>query len=130
MTRTLGGVLENRADDVPDEVFLRFGESDLTFSMVDEACNRVARGLSRVGVRAGEPAAIMLPNCREYVISWLALAKLGAPVAGLNNTARGQALADIINLTGSRVLIVDAPFLDAVDEVADLLTTLSTVVVR
>ncbi|MFT3863808.1 MAG: AMP-binding protein [Solirubrobacterales bacterium] len=116
--RTLGAVLEERSREVPHRPFLRFGRDELTFAQTNAASDRLAVGLAGLGVGAGEPAIMMLPNRDDYVISWFALAKLGAPAMGLDPAMSVDRLAGMLRLTGARVLIADARSLARIESAA------------
>jgi crotonobetaine/carnitine-CoA ligase len=127
---TLGELLRHRARHSGDRLFLRLDGARLTFGEFDFECNRVAHGFAELGVARGEVVAVMLPNSLEFLISWFALAKLGACEAAINTAFRGRGLAHMLKLTRSRVLVVDEGFLDAVEAVADSLPELRLLVVR
>ena len=52
----------------------------LTFRQLAVDVRRLADGLSQLGVRSGSHVAVMLSNCIEFPLTWLALAELGAVV--------------------------------------------------
>jgi acyl-CoA synthetase (AMP-forming)/AMP-acid ligase II len=60
------------------------GEHTVTFAELDERSTRAARALTGDGVREGTVAALLLPSGIDYVVAYLALAKLGAITAGVN----------------------------------------------
>ncbi len=128
---TLVELLERRALDATDNVFLRMsGGINMTYGDFNVQCNRVAHGLARNGVRAGEMIAVMLPNSPEFMLAWFALAKLGAIEAPINTAFKGPGLAHVLNVTGSRLLVVDDAYVQALEPIADSLTALDTIVVR
>jgi fatty-acyl-CoA synthase len=82
--RSVAQVLEERAREHPDRVFLIFGDRRLTYRQVDcprlGACRRAARTRREPGDRI----ALDLPNWPEFVLSMFAAAKLGAVIVPLN----------------------------------------------
>ncbi len=50
----------------------------ITYAELGARVNRLAHGLSRIGIGKGVPVLIRLPNCLEFVVSFLALVKVGA----------------------------------------------------
>ena len=48
-----------------------------TYRELESTANRVAHGLSELGVRAEEPVAILSTNCREFVAAYFGAAKAG-----------------------------------------------------
>lgn len=127
---TLSALLEQRAEREGDRSFLRMTGLDLSFSEFNVRCNQVAHGLEAFDVKQGEMVAVMLPNSLEFMLVWLALGKLGAVEAPINTSFRGPGLAHMLNLVGSRLLVVDDAYLDAIEGIADTLSDLRTLVVR
>jgi crotonobetaine/carnitine-CoA ligase len=115
MTYHVGALLEERARTHPDTPFLRFSDAELTFAEADAKTNAVARGLEALGVRAGDRVAILLPNCVEMVLTWLAANRLGAVAAPINTAFRGPALAHVLGLSGAKVLVVDPSLVELVE---------------
>jgi acyl-CoA synthetase (AMP-forming)/AMP-acid ligase II len=54
------------------------GQRRYSWRVLDDCAARVAAGLARRGVRRGERVAVLAGNCAEFVLTWLAVAKLGA----------------------------------------------------
>ncbi|MGD9702409.1 MAG: AMP-binding protein [Acidimicrobiia bacterium] len=129
-THTIDALLAERARTHADVPFLRFAGVDLTFATVAADVDRLALGLATLGVRPRSLVAVILPNCPEFVLSWFALARLGAVEAPVNTAFRGPALAHLLELTEAEVLIVDESMCDGVAAVADSLTHVRVVVVR
>ncbi|NXH44577.1 S27A2 synthetase, partial [Dicaeum eximium] len=77
----------------PRRALLRFQDRVYTFEDLDRLSNRAAWALARrLGLLAGRTVAVFLPNEPAYLWTWLALAKLGCPMACLNCQVRGRAL--------------------------------------
>src|SRR5690606_27995907 len=56
-----------------------FGETT-SYRELGEQVARAANGLRRLGVKAGDRVAIVLPNCPQHVIAFYAVLRLGAIV--------------------------------------------------
>jgi len=69
---TLAQVLAARAAEIPGRDLLRMPGRTLTFGDFDREVNRLANGLLAAGVRRGEMVGVMLPNCPEFALLWLA----------------------------------------------------------
>lgn len=50
----------------------------ITYGELNNQVNRLAYGLSNIGIVKGIPVLIRLPNCLEFVVSFLAIIKIGA----------------------------------------------------
>lgn len=79
--------------DLTREAARRFGDSPaivaeerwaLSYAELDRVSDEVAMGLSRRGVSAGDVVALALPTIPEYLVSYLAVAKLGGVTTGVN----------------------------------------------
>ncbi|HEY4332219.1 MAG TPA: AMP-binding protein, partial [Ilumatobacteraceae bacterium] len=127
---TISTILGERATSHPDRVFLRFAEGDLTFAATDAAVDGVACGLHAHGVRPGEPVAVLMPNCIDFVVTWFALSRLGAVSAPINTAFRGSVLVHILNLSKASVVVVDESLIGVLVAIAAELGFVTTVVVR
>jgi acyl-CoA synthetase (AMP-forming)/AMP-acid ligase II len=58
--------------------------TELTFTELDAAFNRVARAFAELGLRQGEHVAVYQRNCRHWVIAEGALAKAGMVTVPIN----------------------------------------------
>jgi len=72
------------ARDYPDAPALQFFEKETSYAQLQEAIDRAASGLRDLGVRAGDPVAIVLPNCPQHIIAFYAVLRLGAVVVEHN----------------------------------------------
>jgi fatty-acyl-CoA synthase len=81
---SVGQLLEARAAESPDRVFLLFGDRRLTYRQLDQRAMALAAALHGLGVEAGDRMALALPNWPEFVISMFAAARLGAVIVPLN----------------------------------------------
>ena len=127
---TLPGWLARRAAEQPGRDLLRMPGRSWTYGEFDAEVNRLANGLLRSGVKQGEMVGVMLPNCPEAALLWLALLRIGAVEAPLNTALRGAGLAHLIDLCGCRLLVIDEAFLPALSEVRSGLSRLERVVPR
>jgi fatty-acyl-CoA synthase len=82
--RSVAEVLEERAREHPDRVFLVFGERRLTYRQVDARASALAAALHGLGIERGDRIALDLPNWPEFVLGMFAAAKLGAVIVPLN----------------------------------------------
>jgi acyl-CoA synthetase (AMP-forming)/AMP-acid ligase II len=57
----------------------------LSFAELDRVSDEVAVGLARRGVAVGDVVALVLPPGAEYLVAYLAAAKVGAVTAGIND---------------------------------------------
>ena len=79
----LGGLLGYWAAATPSTPALTWVPFDgppvaWTYAALRHDVSRLAAGLARRGVRAGDPVALVMPNCPDVVLVWAALLQLGA----------------------------------------------------
>ncbi|MEE8534470.1 MAG: AMP-binding protein, partial [Kiloniellales bacterium] len=127
--QTLGQVLRRRAERCPDKAWIVTDERRFTYAEMDRLSNRLARGLAGLGIGAGETVLVMLPNAVEIVLSWCALAKLGAVEVPVNTHLRGGVLAHVINDSAADTLLVDPRYFDRLEAVCSELVALRRLVV-
>ncbi|MFC4586369.1 class I adenylate-forming enzyme family protein [Sphaerisporangium corydalis] len=77
----------------------------LTWAELGAEVDRVAAVLLEAGVAQGEVVAVQLPNSVELAIAFLAVARIGAVVTPLPVQYREYELAQVIPLSGAKVLV-------------------------
>jgi crotonobetaine/carnitine-CoA ligase len=127
---TLAQLLAVRARDFPRRDLLRMPGRTLTYQEFDVEVNRLANGLLAAGVERGEMVGVMLPNCPEFALLWLALVRIGAVEAPVNTAFRAAGLGHALDLSGCRLLVIDDAYLPFLAEVRSGLTRLERVVAR
>jgi long-chain acyl-CoA synthetase len=102
----------------------------ISYAAVARAVDQVAAGLAARGVRPGDRVGIYSYNRPEWVITDLAVAKLGAVLVPVYHTLADDAVAYILRDAGVKHLIVETPELFAnaariiatVDPLKDVIT--------
>lgn len=90
----------------PQKAFIVFGEESFSFSETDRRSNKVSHALqNHARYRPGDPVALFMGNEPAFLFTWLALAKLGSPVALLNSNIRSKSLLHSFSCCGASVLI-------------------------
>ncbi len=82
----------------------------LSYRALDELSDRVAVGLTRCGVRAGDVVSFQLPNWWQFTVLHLACLKLGGISNPLMVIFRERELTFMLGLAGTRVFVVPACF--------------------
>jgi acyl-CoA synthetase (AMP-forming)/AMP-acid ligase II len=89
-----------------DGEFLVTDDETLTFSEADTASLELAEALLASGVGKGTRVGILFPNCAQWLISWLAAARIGALTIPLSTFAPGGELARLLRHTDVQVLLM------------------------
>ncbi len=109
--------LESAADWRPKGIATVFYGKTMTYRELEERVNQFARGLSKIGVGAGDRVMIVLPNTPQFIIAYYAILKLNAVVVLSNPDANEQLIVAQAQDTEAKVLIT----LSAFSELADLI---------
>jgi fatty-acyl-CoA synthase len=82
----VGELLDHTAARFPDNPALisRHQNKRYTYSQFLREVERVARGLLRLGIQKGDRVGIWATNYAEWVVTWFAVAKIGAILVNLN----------------------------------------------
>src|SRR5271156_1036953 len=89
----------------PDGEFLVTDEERLSFAEADAQSRTLADALLASGVGKGTRVGILFPNCAQWLIAWLAAARIGALTVPLSTFAPGAELARLLRHTDVQVLL-------------------------
>jgi acyl-CoA synthetase (AMP-forming)/AMP-acid ligase II len=90
----------------PDGTFLITDDERLTFAEADTASLALAEALLACGVGKGTRVGILFPNCAQWLICWLAAARIGALTVPLSTFAPGAELARLLRHTDVQVVLM------------------------
>jgi len=102
---TIYDVLERAYKKYPKNPATYFMGHVLTYAQLKDQVDRMAAGLSRMGVKKGDRVAVMLPNCPQSVIAFYACFRLGAVAVGFNPLYVERELTFQFNDSGAETLI-------------------------
>lgn len=114
--RTLDEDLRAAAARAPAKHAVVTSDRSISFSELDGAAERIANGLSGLGVERGARVAIMLPNVAELPEAIYGVIRAGAAFCPLNPTIKQAKLAQLIEHVGAAAVICDderAPIAEA-----------------
>ncbi len=111
---TVGELLEEMARKFPDNDCLVYPDRGLRLSYreFDALCDRVARGLLKIGVKRGDHVAIWATNVPEWVVLQFATAKIGAVLVTVNTSYKATELEYVLNQSDSTTLFLVRGFKD------------------
>jgi crotonobetaine/carnitine-CoA ligase len=105
---TIRELIDRRVAEDPSFVYCRFGDEALTLGALDARVNRFANGLLALGLARGDRIAVMLPNHPDYVVAFLACARIGLCQVPVNINLKGAGLAYVLEHSKLHGLILDA----------------------
>ncbi|KAL4715147.1 hypothetical protein ACJJTC_012194 [Scirpophaga incertulas] len=116
---TVAQLFAKRALATPDApCFIVVGDRTWTFKEMDEKSNQVARVMQeQLGLRRGDVVCVFMPNCAEYVWTWLGMAKLGAVSALINSNLRHKPLLHCVQVAKAKAIVFSEQLASAVEEI-------------
>ena len=124
---TFGQFLRVHATSRPNDTALGQGEVSISWSNYLSEVERVAGGLSRLGVGVGDRVSVQLHNCVELAISVLAIWDIGAVYQPLNPMYRAAECESLIAAVDPKAVIcsnssMEFDHANLLDEVTDRLS--------
>ena len=101
----VGEYLQRQARERPDKVAVICNEVQLTFAELNLKANRMANWLLAQGVKKGDRAVMLLPNCAEFAVVYFALMKIGVIAVILDFRLSPPEMAPLFDETEAQVLI-------------------------
>jgi crotonobetaine/carnitine-CoA ligase len=126
----LPNILRQRAEELGDKPFLQFGDnSPYSFAQTNLLANRIANGLTRLGVKKGEKVSVYMPNSSDYVLTWFGILKMGGVMVPINTAYKMDFLQYIIDTSDSKVLFIAEEYLDRMSPIADRISKVENVII-
>jgi hypothetical protein len=111
----------------PDGEFLVTDDERLSFAEADAQSRALADALLAGGVGKGTRVGILFPNCAQWIIAWLAAARIGALTVPLSTFAPGAELSRLLRHTDTQVVLMGRSIAgrDLVDRMSEALPGLA-----
>ena len=111
---TIGDILDKTAEKFPDKDALVYPDRNLRYSYREfkNICDKVAKGLMKLGVKKGDHVAIWAYNVPEWVIIQFATAKIGAVLVTVNTYYKSHELEYLLKQSDSTTLFLTEKFKD------------------
>jgi long-chain acyl-CoA synthetase len=122
---TLADPIEHARSCFGARVAVNDGELSLTYTDLAERCRRLAAGLAELDVQRGDRVALLSANGHRYLEAFFGLPAAGLVLVPLNTRLAPTELAQIVQHSGSRILITDrdagglAPLVEHVIRIPD-----------
>jgi len=101
----VGEYLQRQAHERPDKVAVVCNEVQLTFAELNCQANMLANWLLAHGIKKGDRAVMLLPNCTEFAVVYFALMKIGVIAVILDFRLSPPEMAPLFDETGAKILI-------------------------
>ncbi|MGB3727719.1 MAG: AMP-binding protein [Thermodesulfobacteriota bacterium] len=123
-------VLKDQAKKLGKKPFLQFGyNKPLSFYQTNKLANKIANGLTEMGIKKGDKVAVYMPNSEDYVITWFGILKMGAVMVPINTGYKMDFLQYIIDSSDSTVLFIAEEYLERMPPIAKKIPQLKNVIV-
>ena len=107
---TVPALLRARVDDRPDDVLLVCDDARLTYAVADRRSAELARALLAADASAGTRVAILHPNGPDFVVAWLAAARIGAVSVPLSTFSTSAELVGLLRGADVAILLAAAGY--------------------
>lgn len=99
-------LLERTAEAYPDSPCTIFKGAIITYKEMDALTDRLAAGLTSLGVKKGDRVGIFIPNTPQFVMAYYAVLKIGAVVVATNPLYTPREIEYQVNDAGIEMMIL------------------------
>ena len=94
---TLKSMLEKTVNQYAEKTAIVLGDRRVSYAELDEASNKLANALLKMGVSKGDHVAMMLPNSPEFVSIFFGIIKTGGIAIPLDVRYKADELASLFD---------------------------------
>ncbi len=105
-------MLEKTANQYAGKTAIVLGERRVSYAELDEASNKVANALIKMGVRKGERVATLLPNSPEFAAVYFGVIKAGGIAVPLDIRYKVEELVSLFDSCQPKVLVAGSDLLE------------------
>jgi len=103
---TLGQMVDRAAARFPDREAVVFKRDRVTYAQLKRRADDFARGLLALGLGPGDHVVLWMPNCVEWNVANLGLAKIGAVTVTCNSRYKALEVDYVLRQSDARALIM------------------------
>lgn len=92
-------------------------QSSLTYAELARQASQLADALGAAGVRAGDNVALMMGNCAEFLVAWIAINRAGAAMVSVNIFYAADELRYLLNHSACAAVITEPRYAPLFEEV-------------
>jgi long-chain acyl-CoA synthetase len=111
--------LEDAAENYPGQTAVLFEGKSIKYRQLKSLVDKLASGLTKLGVEKGDRVCLFLPNCIEFILSDWAAMKTGAAVVPTSILRTEEGLCHEVGSSDSRVIVCSETQLERVLGVRD-----------
>jgi fatty-acyl-CoA synthase len=103
---TLGRMLDRTAERYPDREAVVFRAERVTYRELKRRADDFARGLLALGLGPGDHVVLWMPNCVEWNVAALGIAKIGAVTVTCNSRYKALEVDYVLRQSEARALVM------------------------
>ncbi|KKK64210.1 hypothetical protein LCGC14_2986520, partial [marine sediment metagenome] len=108
MLTSLGRALPQAAQRYGNKTALVFAGREFSFTELNDLSDRLAAGLSGVGIERGDRVTLYAPNCWEWIVSYYAVLKIGGVINPINVMLTGEEVGFVVRDCGAKAILASA----------------------
>ncbi len=112
----------------PDQQIVYRGVKRFTYRQLRERIGRLASGLARLGVSAGDTVGVLDWDSNRFLEAYFAVPMMGAVLQTVNVRLSPQQIVHTINHAGSSILLVNDEFVPMLENIRDKLPMVTRLV--
>ena len=124
----LGETLAYNARNIPNQEAFIFFDRRTTWKGLNDAANRVANALTKLGAKKGDRALLLVDNCIEFIEIYYGLAKIGVISAPSLPKAVGAEISYIANDLRAKFVIAERDAAPVIKEISDQIKSVEHVI--
>ncbi len=105
-------MLEETVRQYGGKTAVALGECRLSYTELDEASNKLANALIKMGLKKGDRVAMLLPNSPDFVTIYFGIVKSGGIAVPLDTRYKVDELASLCDDCRPKVLVTESAFLE------------------
>lgn len=102
---TLSSLLAERAGRTPDAPAIITTDETIDYAALAGRVERLAKALAELGLGAGDGIGLQLPNIPEFLISYLAAARLGAVTSTIHMPYGAREASDVLRHAEAKIML-------------------------
>src|SRR6266853_6261574 len=110
-------MLARTAERYPEHVAVVFKDVHLTYRELDALVNSFANALLDLGIGKGQTVCLFMTNRPEFVISWFAIARIGAVASPMNPAYKEREVAYQLSNSEAVAIVIQPELLQLVEVV-------------
>ncbi len=119
----------NLSRGLADKTAIFCGSQQLTYLELAEKVNRLASSLVKLGIDRYDRVVLRFTNTPEFIISWLAIVKIGAICVSTMPLLRKRELGYIANDSEAKAVIVASGLVEELEKATDEFSTVERIIV-